>query len=120
MILLLLINSKEVDRMTKSMIVGEKIDILFEVVVKANGKPYKGKEVSKYTGVPETTISNLRHNPTLNPTIASLQELCKFFGVSLAYFDCNTPEECRVFIAKSRNRNGFDGVADNPVLSEIT
>lgn len=83
---------------------GDQINILFEMVLDANGKPYTITDVSLAAGISVGVLSLLRNNRNCNPTFATLSGISKFFGVSLDYFNCQTQDECRLYIENPANR----------------
>ena len=79
--------------MSDSFAVGEKVNLLFRVFIKADGKSYTNREVAEYVGISIPTLVTIRNRPGLNPTLSTLQGICKFFGVPLDYFNCETEAE---------------------------
>lgn len=78
--------------------VAQQVNILFEVLLRSDGKPYSVLDLSIKAGMSTGTISRLRTGGIENPGIWTLQKVCDFFGIPLAYFDCKSPEECRAFL----------------------
>lgn len=78
----------------------QQITILFEMMVDATGKPHSANAVAAQTGISQQTILNFITGTIQNPRLDNLRTLCRFFGISLDYFDCQTEAECRAFLAQ--------------------
>ncbi len=78
--------------------VGELINLLFEVIRRPDGKIYTEREVSEQVNITHKTLNHIRSGKTPNPGINSIREICRFFGVSIAYFDCPTRDACYAFL----------------------
>ncbi|NJL95951.1 MAG: helix-turn-helix transcriptional regulator [Anaerolineae bacterium] len=100
----------------------EKVNLLFDVFVKPNGKRYTNKEVAMNSAVTEATLSSIRTRRYNNPTLSTLQGICDFFDIPLDYFGCKTMDECQMYLARVRSGlphyepNDFES---NPLLKEI-
>ncbi|MEQ8677203.1 MAG: helix-turn-helix transcriptional regulator [Aggregatilineales bacterium] len=90
----------------------DQINILFEAITRADGRPYAMQEVAENIDVSLATISQLRNGKIKNPQLNTLRELCRFFDVPLRYFETTQPEECYALIANK-------GDLKVPQLNEI-
>ncbi|NJL92694.1 MAG: helix-turn-helix domain-containing protein [Anaerolineae bacterium] len=81
-----------------TMSITEQINILFDMHARQDGERYSMGDISEATGMSTGTISRLRSGDIENPSLFTLQKLCDYFAVQLAYFDCQTPEECRAYV----------------------
>jgi transcriptional regulator with XRE-family HTH domain len=82
--------------------IAELIDLLFEVIHRPDGKMYSEREVSERVNITHKTLNHIRTGKTPNPGINAVREICRFFGISLAYFDCQTREECYTFLRERK------------------
>lgn len=100
-----------------AMSAGQKLNILFGLLLDENGKPYTNKQVAHHIGVTETAISMIRARrgkDQINPTLTTIQGICDFFNVPLDYFNCQTPEQCRDMIILTRSKQYNIGM-DKPI-----
>lgn len=86
----------------------QQINLLFENVKKSDGQTYTLKEVSEATGISLPSLSHLRNGKNVNPQLNTLRALCRFFNVSLSYFESQSEEECLALIAEGRPNKGDD------------
>lgn len=86
----------------KAMPVADQLNILFATLQQPNGKPYSAMSVSEKMDMSSSTLSLLRSGARENPSLWTLQKISYFFGIQLDYFDCNSPEECRAYLAKHK------------------
>ncbi|KAB2904692.1 MAG: helix-turn-helix domain-containing protein [Anaerolineae bacterium] len=82
--------------------IAELVDLLFEVIRRPDGRMYTEKEVSEQGNITHKTLNHIRTGKTPNPGIATIREICRFFGVSLAYFESSTVEECYAFLKERK------------------
>jgi len=78
------------------------INFLFEHVKHPEGRPYITQEVADQVRISHATINQLRTGRNKNPTVPTLQEIARFFGVPLNFFDCATFDECYAVLAGQR------------------
>ena len=64
--------------------VSDQLNLLFEAVLHADGRPYTLQEVSAATGISPGTLSQLRNGQSTNPQLNTLRALGHFFRVPLA------------------------------------
>ncbi|MFP4320848.1 MAG: helix-turn-helix domain-containing protein [Anaerolineales bacterium] len=108
---------------TVDMSLGEKVNILFEVIVKPNGKPYSNREVAREIGLSDGALSIIRNKKT-NAIFNTLQEIARFFDVPLDYFNCETRDECYAFLAELTYRRSLNEAPPSehhvsPVVKQI-
>ena len=72
----------------------DQLNLLFEVRLHPDERPFTLQEVSEQTGVSVGTISQMRGGKIQNPQLSTLRALCQFFHVPLRYFDTRTLDEC--------------------------
>ena len=100
--------------------VSKKVNLLFRVFLKFDGKSYTNREVAEYVGVSIPTLVTIRNRPALNPTLSTLQGICKFFGVPLDYFNCETEAECLDLIKRVQIGNyGMRTSEASPLIRQI-
>ena len=63
-----------------------------------HGIPRRGdgslQSVASEVGISYQTLMNLLHGKTDNPQLNTIRSLSMFYGISLAYFDCESPQDC--------------------------
>ncbi len=77
----------------------EQLDILFEVRLHPDGRPYTLHEVSQATGISHGTVSHMRTGRVDNPQFSTLRALCRFFDIPLRYFETKTRDACYDMLA---------------------
>jgi len=85
------------------MSVTQQLNILFELHDRNGGK-HSIAVIGEATGVSTGTISRLRSGDIENPSLWTLQKLCDYFGIQLAYFDCQSVEECYAYLVQHNNQ----------------
>lgn len=80
----------------------ELINFLFERVQHPDGRPYLTQEVADQVRISHATINQLRTGRNKNPSVPTLQEIARFFGVPLNFFDCTSYEECYAVLVGQR------------------
>lgn len=88
------------------------VNFLFEHVLHPEGRPYTSQEVSDQVRISHATINQLRTGRNKNPTLPTLQDICRFFGVPLSFFECRSEEECLAVLAEQRRD-------ESPKVAEI-
>lgn len=88
------------------------INFLFDHVSHPEGRPYTTQEVTDHVRISHATINQLRTGRSKNPTLPTIQEICRFFAVPLNFFECTTYDECYAILAEQRT-------ADVPQAAEI-
>lgn len=84
------------------MTIAEQVNILFDMLKRADGKPYTFPDVSEKASINLATLSKLKSGNLTNPTLITLRRLAKFFDIQLDYFDCRSADECRTYLAQRR------------------
>ena len=80
----------------------QQLGILVETVLDTSGNSYSANFIASQTGMSQQTILNFLSGNWHNPRLDNLRALCHFFGISLAYFDCQTEVACRAYVAQKR------------------
>ena len=80
--------------------VQEQFRILLETFPAPDGHPYSLAVIARATKLSEQSLANLLDGSTQNPRLDTLRRLCRFYDISLDYFDCQTDAECRNFLAQ--------------------
>lgn len=79
------------------------INLLFNQITQADGRPYTSKEVAEQTGISLSMISQLRTGKRTNPSLDLAKALLGFFNVPLAYMEAQSKEDA-LEIIKNRHR----------------
>ncbi|MEO8396274.1 MAG: XRE family transcriptional regulator [Chloroflexota bacterium] len=74
--------------------------ILLETVRQPDGQPYSTAMIARATGLSEQSLLYLLDGRSVSPRLDTLRRLCHFYDISLDYFDCETEESCRAYLAK--------------------
>ncbi|HEX2907070.1 MAG TPA: helix-turn-helix transcriptional regulator [Phototrophicaceae bacterium] len=83
--------------------IADQINLLFQVVLHPEGRPYTLDEVSQPSGLSVATLSQLRTGRITNPQLSTLRALCDFFHIPLRYFETRTLEACYALLAEGQN-----------------
>lgn len=75
------------------------INFLFEHVHRPDGRVYVTQDVADNVRISHATINHLRTGRNKNPTLPTLQEIARFFGVPLTFFECTSYEACFAVLA---------------------
>ena len=84
----------------ENILVRDLVNLLFEVLVRPNGKPYSVAEVARETGIVEGSLRSLKVRDYKTVTLATLQALATFFDIPIEYFTCETLEDARSYLAR--------------------
>ena len=79
----------------------EQFRILINSVLTPEGNKYSIAAISRGTGLKEQTLLYLLDGGTEYPVLDSARKLCRFFHITLDYFECQTEAECQEFLAQS-------------------
>ncbi|MEO8391407.1 MAG: helix-turn-helix domain-containing protein [Chloroflexota bacterium] len=79
----------------------EQFRILIDSLPAPEGNKYSIASISDATGLSEQTLQYLLEGRTQYPVLDSARKLCRFFGISLDYFECETEAECHEFLAQN-------------------
>jgi len=78
------------------------MDVLKKIERLKKERGWSEYELAKRSGIPQTTLSS-QHRNNYNPTITTLEALCKAFGITMSQFfaDSNVPvdltdEQCEM------------------------
>lgn len=66
--------------------IAEKVEWLFTHLRDENHQPFTTAEIAKRSGVSFAQIRNLREGTSENPTLGTLEAICRAFGVTLKVF----------------------------------
>lgn len=56
-------------------------------------------EVAEAVGISAQTLFNLLHGRSDNPRLETLRSLCRYYDISLDYFDCSDEAACFAYLA---------------------
>lgn len=88
----------QVDRLT----FGEQFRLLIRFQTDAHGQPHSMTKVAEATGISVQTLLNLLDGTAGSPRYDNARRLCRFYGITLDYFDCETEAACRDYLAQHR------------------
>jgi transcriptional regulator with XRE-family HTH domain len=95
----------------KKLTLSDQVALLFEHG-KASGLPTTYRAIAEATGESPNNLQQIHRGENTNPGLRTLSAIAVYFGVSLAYFDCKTEEECRQFLAGvTQSEKSLDGLA---------
>lgn len=78
----------------------EQFRLLLETQRDPQGQPYSLAAVAKAVGLSEQALAYLLDGRSQQPRLDTLRRLCRFFQISLDYFQCETAAACRAFLAQ--------------------
>lgn len=81
----------------------EQLVILINHVTDEYGERYTSQQIADGTDTSKSLIDKLRQGTHSSPSLETVKGLANFFGVGLAYFDCESANECLDFLNVSRN-----------------
>jgi transcriptional regulator with XRE-family HTH domain len=76
------------------------VNFLFDNILHPEGRPYTTQEVTDHVRISHATINQMRTGRSKNPTLPTLQEISRFFGVPLSFFECSSIDECYAILAE--------------------
>jgi transcriptional regulator with XRE-family HTH domain len=97
-----------VEHSQEPLLLKDLVNFLFENILHPDGRPYTTQEVTDHVRISHATINQLRTGRSKNPTLPTLQELCRFFGVPLSFMNCRTYDECYAVLAERPEVNTGD------------
>jgi transcriptional regulator with XRE-family HTH domain len=103
---------------TPAISAGRQFAILLEEGVEMQGQRYTLAGAAAATGISDQALANLLHGKTESPRLQTARALCRLYGISLAYFDLETEEACRAYLAHHRQRFGPATVREIVSLSD--
>lgn len=78
--------------------VARQLHLLLEHTAEPNTRPYTITAVAEMIGITAQTLLNILHARIENPRLNTLRPLCRFYGISLDYFNLKTEEACRAYL----------------------
>jgi transcriptional regulator with XRE-family HTH domain len=96
--------------MGRTLTLREKVEILFEYG-QARGLSVAYLSIAQATGENASNIRKIHLGINTNPGIKTFTKLAEYFGVGLAYFDCQTKAECQRFLGHVGPERVLSGIA---------
>ena len=78
--------------------------ILIDTIAAPDGHSYRLATIAQATDVSEQSLVYLLEGRTQYPRLNTLRRLCRFYDISLDYFDCPTESDCRAFLVQRAAR----------------
>jgi transcriptional regulator with XRE-family HTH domain len=88
------------------------VNFLFDTIRHPDGRPYTTQEVADKLSISPATINQMRTGRSRNPTLPTLREVCRFFDISMDFFQCRSYDECYALLTEDRTQ-------DSPQAAEI-
>ncbi len=82
------------------MLLADQLRCLVDYGISATGKRSTLSEAAEGSGIHYQTLINMLSGRSDNPRLSTLRSLCQWYGISLAYFDCDSPEACRSYLRR--------------------
>ncbi len=79
----------------------EQLRILIQTLPDRDGNAYDITAIASATDLSAQSLLYMLDGRTNNPRLDSLRRICRFYNISLDYFECSSEEECRSFLAQS-------------------
>ena len=79
----------------------EQLRILIQTIPAPDGNAYNITTIANATGLSAQSLLYMLDGRTNNPRLESLRSICRFYNISLDYFECSSEEECRSFLAQN-------------------
>lgn len=77
----------------------EHLRILIQTLAAPDGNAYDITTIASATDLSAQSLLYMLDGRTNNPRLDSLRRICRFYNISLDYFECSSEEECRSFLA---------------------
>ena len=90
----------------------EQLRILIDTLPSPEGNSYTVAAIAEATELTEKSIRNMLNGRTQNPHLDTLRQLCQFYQISLDYFECESPEECRTFLLQNAAQRASEVVRE--------
>jgi transcriptional regulator with XRE-family HTH domain len=91
----------------------EQFRILIDAMPAPDGHPYSVAAIAKATELSEQSLFYLLEGKRQYPRLNTVRQLCRFYSISLDYFDCVTEADCRAFLVQHASQNA------SPIIHEI-
>lgn len=88
----------------------EKVELLFDYG-RAKGLSVTYLSMAEALGENASNIRKIHVGINANPGLRILTGLARYFGVGLAYFDCQTRAECQNYLAQIGQERALTGIA---------
>jgi transcriptional regulator with XRE-family HTH domain len=88
----------------------EKVDLLFKYG-ESRGLPVSYRAIAQATEENSNNIRKIHLGKNANPGLRTLTALAEYFGVSLAYFECQTKTQCHEFLKQQPQTKLLGGIA---------
>ncbi len=85
--------------MNDTMTLARQMQLLLEHTHDPSGQPITASELARAIGLAEQTLLNIVHGIIDNPRLHTVRAVCVFYRISLDYFDLQTEEQCRQYLA---------------------
>ena len=79
----------------------EQLRILIQTLAAPDGNAYNITAIASATDLSAQSLLYMLDGRTNNPRLDSLRRICRFYNISLDYFECSSEEECRSFLAQN-------------------
>ena len=79
----------------------EQLRILIQTLPAPDGNAYDIPTIATATDLSAQSLLYMLDGRTNNPRLGSLRRICRFYNISLDYFECSSEEECRSFLAQN-------------------
>ena len=90
----------------------DQLRILIDTLPSPDGSSYTVAAIAKATELTEKSIRNMLNGRTQNPHLDTLRDLCRFYQISLDYFECESEAECRAFLEQNVAQQASDVVRE--------
>ena len=87
---------------SKPISIARQMELLLNTTQTSDTRPMSVKDVAMAIGVTQHTLLNILHGRIDNPRLFTLRSLCVFYGISLDYFDLQTEDQCRRYLARQQ------------------
>lgn len=99
--------------MSEMLAIGRQMQLLLEYTPEPNTRPSSIAALADVLGLTQQTLQNILHGRIDNPRLNTLKALCQFYGISLDYFDLQSEDQCRHYLAAKQLK------AAPPVIQQI-
>lgn len=85
--------------MNETITLARQMQLLLEHTRDPSGRPITATELAREIGLAEQTLLNVVNGTIDNPRLHTVRSVCVFYRISLDYFELQTEEQCRQYLA---------------------
>ncbi len=80
------------------MSVAEQLQLLLHYFTDASEQPYSANQLAQMLDLSPQAVLNLLQGHSPNPRLDTVRRVCRFFGITLDYFDLESVQACEAYL----------------------